>query len=428
MPDIASSVTSPEAVLPGPATTKRASGRTIFALCCIWSGLIVTEAVSNNVLPLTIRQFTDQAWLIGLILAINPAFGFIAQPLVGIVSDRIWTPIGRRAFFLVTGAPVVALCLVLVPGAQVLWHLIVLVVLYQFFQDVLWGSDHPLLADLVPPAQRTLVTGLMTCLSQVATYLFLRQGMPRLSIEWLYYVAALCQVVLVAGGALFLKERRNVSHRPKLTVRRYVLDVMGDRSLRRFAAVSFTQMLFTNVIAGFVVLFAVQNLSATRAEFGEIWSFQSLLALFTAIPLAIAVERYLPKHWALGIGYTVMMSACVLGLLAQTLTAFLVITIIWGAGALLTNVTLKPFMTEFIPPDIIGQVTGALNVFFALGRTAALLGGGTLISILGNDYRHIWSIALFFGAITVGICLSLPDLRYQARKNRRPEASAPISS
>jgi len=420
MPPQTGSFPAPPAALPAPSTTQRASVRTIFALCCIWSGLIVTEAVSNNILPLTIRQFTDRAWLIGLILAINPAFGFIAQPIVGIVSDRIWTPLGRRAFFLVTCAPVVALCLVLVPGAQVLWHLIVLVVLYQFFQDVLWGSDHPLLADLVPPAQRTLVTGLMTCLSQAATYLFLRQGMPRLSTEWLYYVAALCQVVLVAGGALLLRERRNVSQRPKLTLRRYVGDVMGDHRLRRFAAVAFTQMIFTNVVAGFVVLFAVQNLSASRAEFGEIWSFQSLLALFAAIPLALAVERYMPKHWALGIGFCIMMLACVLGLLAQSLSTFLLITIVWGAGALLTSVTLKPFMTEYIPSDIIGQVTGALNIFFALGRTAALLGGGVLISLLGNDYRHIWSIALFFGAITVGLCISLPDLRYQARAVGRP--------
>ena len=101
----------------------------------------------------TIEQFTVDPTTIALILFINPAFGFIAQPIVGVLGDKIWTPVGRRAFFLITGAPIVAICLWFVPEARFLWHLVVLVVVYQFFQDVLWGSDHPLLADLFPPCK-----------------------------------------------------------------------------------------------------------------------------------------------------------------------------------------------------------------------------------------------------------------------------------
>ncbi len=384
----------------------------------MWSGLVITEAVSNNVLPLTIRTFTEEAWLIGIILAINPAFGFIAQPLVGVLGDRIWTPIGRRAFFIVISAPIVALCLILVPTAQVIWHLVMLVVVYQFFQDIIWGSDHPLIADLVPPWQRTFVVGLIACVSQLSTFLFLRVGLPHLSVTWLYYVAAIAQVVLVAAAALLLKERRNVSTRPKLTVRRYLTDVLGDRYLRLFALLSFLQMLFTNVVSGFVVLFVVQNLAASRGEFGEIWSLQSMIVLVTAIPAGIAVERYLPKHLALGVGFAISLGASVLGLFARDLQSFLVITLVWGVGSVLTSVTFKPFMTEYIPRDIIGQVTGAINIFAALGRTVALLGGGVLVSFFENNYRTIWWIAIVAGSSCVLLCARLPDLRFRQRQSR----------
>ena len=79
----------------------------IALFACIFFGLAVTEEVSINVLPLTLKRITGgillqfdlpfsvpwlapegrvsigSAFVIGLVLALNPFFGFIAQPLVG---------------------------------------------------------------------------------------------------------------------------------------------------------------------------------------------------------------------------------------------------------------------------------------------------------------------------------------------------------
>ncbi|MYE82259.1 MAG: SLC45 family MFS transporter, partial [Gammaproteobacteria bacterium] len=70
-----------------------------------WFGVHFAEAVSVNLLPLTLYLFTENAFYIGLILAINPMFGFVAQPVVGVLSDRTWTRVGRRAFYLIVAAP-----------------------------------------------------------------------------------------------------------------------------------------------------------------------------------------------------------------------------------------------------------------------------------------------------------------------------------
>lgn len=386
----------------------------------ILCGLSITEQISGNILPLTIRHFTADAAIIGLILALNPAFGFIAQPLVGIVSDKIWTPLGRRAIFLVGGAPIVALCLVLVPAAQVLWHLVVLVVIFQFFQDVLWGSDHPLIADLVPPHQRTIVKACMSTTVQIVVFLFLKFGigyaLDRFGERFLYWCAAGAQLVLVAGAALFLREKRRAAvTRPKLTPKRYVTDLFGDPVLRRFGFLAMSQAMFFHVVTGFIILFAVHSVGITKAAFGNAWSVHALIALCCAIPLGFAVER-IPKQWALVIGYAVALGGCVLGFLARDAGSFFLIAIVFGFGSVIVDVTQKPFFTEYMPTDIIGQLSGAYNICYATGRSLALAGGGLIVSLAGNNYRAIWLIALVFGLMSALIAATIPDRRYSRRR------------
>jgi len=394
--------------------------RVTFLLCTIISGLALTEQLSNNLLPLAIGRFTDNAAIIGLILMLNPAFGFIAQPLIGILSDKIWTPIGRRAFFLVTCAPIVALCLIFVPETAALWQLVVLVVLYQFFQDVLWGSDHPLLADLVKPERRTFVKACMTTSTQVVAFLFLKFGMgwaiDQFGDAFLFRVGAVAQILFVSIAALFLKEKRiEPVPRPKLTIKRYVTDLLGEPTLRRFAMLGFTHAIFVNTVFGFIVLFAVKTIQIEKSDFGHSWSWVALISLFFAIPIGIAVER-IPKQLAMAIGYAVGLVGCVLGLQATEGSDFLLIALFFGFGSVTIDVTLKPFFTEFLPRELVGQLSGAYNICFAIGRSLGLAGAGWTVSLFDNDYHYIWYFAIVFGVLSLLISLSIRDMRFQARK------------
>ncbi len=396
----------------------------------MWSGLVITENISNQLLPTTISRFTENAFIIGLILALNPLFGFIANPLVGILSDKIWTPVGRRAFFLITCAPIVALCLIFVPQVRVLWQLIVLVTVYQFFQDVLWGSDHPLLADLIPAPLRTFVSGAMLMSAQAAGFFFSRFGMGYLLDAFgetsLYVVGAICQIGLVAFPAFFLGEKRvEPKPRPPLTPARYIKDFLGDPILRRFGSLGFTQYLFQNILQGFFVLFTVQTLLLSRSDFGKIWSWMPVLNFFCAIPIGIIAERYLPKQIALIFGYSSMLMCCVLGWFAQGAEDLLPVFLFFGIGQLVSGVCQKAYLTEFIPRDIIGQISGAYNICMALGRTAALAGGGLLISLFDNNYRMIFPIGFVFGVISIYLVWGIKDVRFaerQATKTTIPQS------
>ncbi len=388
--------------------------------CAIWSGLIVTELITDNLLPLTLRAFTANAGIIGMILATKPLFGFLAQPVVGVLGDRIWTRIGRRACFLIFGAPIVAVCLVAVPNLPVFWQLVSVVVIYQFFQDVSWGSDHPLMADLIPAHQRTLLMGLILTTSQILAFLFLKFGMGwcmnRYGAEYLYYSAAIAQIIFVMGAAFFLNEQPPVLQtRPRLTPRRYLLDYFGQPMLGRFAVLAFFQGLSKFMVAGFVVMFAVQTVGLTASQFGSVWSVQALLQLTCSLLFGIAIERWLPKQTALVIGYLLMCSASILGLYATGLSDFPLIAVLFGMGVMIVEVTQKPFFTEHLPREIIGQLSGAYNICFALGRSIAMAGGGWLIQLSGNNYRVIWIVALLAGAVAAAVAATIPDRRFRAR-------------
>src|SRR5262245_35411605 len=69
----------------------------------------IAEATSNFILPDTIHRYTQNAFVISVILAMNPFFGFVAQPWAGWYSDRLWTPLGRRRPVIVVGTACLAL-------------------------------------------------------------------------------------------------------------------------------------------------------------------------------------------------------------------------------------------------------------------------------------------------------------------------------
>lgn len=405
---------APDSSPPLEASAKARSS-VFVVLSLITAGLSLTERVSHILLPLTLRRFTEDATIIGCILALNPMFGFIAQPLVGVLSDRIWTPIGRRAFFLMLGAPVVAICLLMIPETTMLWQLVIVVAVFQFFQDVLWGSDHPLIADLVPPQQRTLLRACTTTSGELMGFIFLQFGMgwamERFGEASLYRFAAIAQVAFVMIAALFLKERRLPRRsRPKLTVPRYISDLLGNPVLRRFAILAFTQAIFLNIVSGFAVLFAVYTIGLSRGDFGEIWSVQAVITLVCAIPLGLFAYR-ISKPRVLVLGYVLVLAACVFGFFATDAASFSNVAVLFGLGSVLLDVTLRPFFTEFLPSDLIGQLMGAFNICSAVGRSVALAGGGWLVHTFGNDYQVIWVVAFIAGIASVIIAASLAYVR-----------------
>lgn len=417
----------------------------ILLFSVIFFGLAVTEEVSVNILPLTLKRMTEglslelalpfalpglapegvvfigSAFVIGLILALNPFFGFIAQPLVGLISDRVWTPVGRRAFFLILGAPVVALCLIAVPFAGALWQLVIVVVVYQFFQDVLWGSDHPLLADLFPSRQRGIVVACLTAAYQMGSVFVNRVG-----IAWVdshekahggelfglpvYVAAAVCQVGCVMFLAFFLWERKyeNRRRRAKLTVRTYVKDFIDQPGLFRMGMINFLRAYMTTAATGFLVLFGTVTLAAEKVDYARYIGLLPFLSL-VYIWIVGAVADRMRRDWFLIFGFAFCFVGYAIGSQSNSLFQLAVAFVVFRFAWAVVEVGYKSLITEFYPRELIGQLAGAINIFFATGRTLALVTVGAIIGMFGDNYRVAWYIAMVAAIANIVMMLGIRD-------------------
>lgn len=409
-------------------------------LCCVFFGASVTEAVSVNLLPLTLKRFTQDPTVIFWILAINPAFGFIAQPLVGLVSDHVWTPIGRRAVFLVVSAPLVAASLLCIPWLTSLTMVVLAVVALQFFQDVINGSDQPMIADVVPPEQRTFVIGLVKAAENCGFLLVLMVGMKLVEAHRvandgalygmpMYAAAAVCQIAFVGIAAFFLNEKPiEKQQRPPLTVMRYIRDFMQQPMLPRIASAYFLRAFARTAVVGSASLYAYQTLQLSESQFGRSWGLMPFIALTTAVPLGLIAERY-AKHRVLQFAFLIQIAACVIGYLGTGMSGLLVTAIVFGVGDMLLEVTHKAYMSDHYPADLIGQLAGAVNCFYAAGRTVALIFVGMCVKLTNPDinwdarmaddtfvnYRIIWVIASVAALIGIAILATTRDSRHELR-------------
>jgi Na+/melibiose symporter-like transporter len=407
----------------------------ILILCCVFFGVAITEACSVFVLPLTLKLFTDNPEHIFLILAINPAFGFIAQPLVGVWSDRIWTRFGRRGFFLVTCAPLVALSLIMIPYVTSLPVMVAVVIWLQFFQDVLNGTDQPLIADIVPPEQRTFIMGLIGTVSNIATMCVLYVGMSWVTSYKathgdeqfglpLYWAAAVAQVLFVTGAALFIKgleTERLPSKRPTLTPSRYIQDFLAQPMLARIAAAYFMRAFTKTAIQGSIALYASQTLGFSAQQIGQSWGVTPFLALASSIPLGVFVERF-AKPTVLQLGFAGIIVSCFVGYSATSPTGLAMAAVCFGVGDTTLEVTHKAFMTEQFDPDKVGQLSGCVNIFYAVGRTFALVLVGVAIDLTQSedelatpDYHVIWIISAVGATIGIAIMSTVTDHRHEQR-------------
>ena len=99
-------------------------------------------------------KFGLSPFWIGFFLTLDNIMALFVQPPIGVWSDKLRTPIGRRMPFILVGAPLGALAFSLVPLAPAL-PLFVLCTGTLLFAMALWRTPvMALMADVTPPELR----------------------------------------------------------------------------------------------------------------------------------------------------------------------------------------------------------------------------------------------------------------------------------
>lgn len=109
-----------------------------------------------NMSPVYRYLGADEAHIPYLWLA-GPITGLLVQPIVGALSDKTWHPfLGRRRGFILIGAILTSLALVLMPHSRMLWHAAALLWLLDGAANVTMEPFRALIADKLDESQRPL--------------------------------------------------------------------------------------------------------------------------------------------------------------------------------------------------------------------------------------------------------------------------------
>lgn len=85
----------------------------------------------------------------------GPVTGLLVQPIIGYLSDRTWTPLGRRRPYFLAGAILASLALVGMPNAPALWFAASMLWILDASLNIAMEPFRAFVGDMVTERQRT---------------------------------------------------------------------------------------------------------------------------------------------------------------------------------------------------------------------------------------------------------------------------------
>lgn len=155
-----------------------ASAGAIVAINLLWFCQLYQIFITVNALTFTVKHFTDDTRLIALATSISFGFSFIMGPICNYLSDRIWTPLGRRRPFIILGWSAVAVAMALIPMMPSYGALLTVIIGYTLLLDMATPLE-PLCMEVVPPAQRGRSMSVRLIMMQACTLFYFQILFPR---------------------------------------------------------------------------------------------------------------------------------------------------------------------------------------------------------------------------------------------------------
>jgi maltose/moltooligosaccharide transporter len=364
-------------------------------------------AFNNFVLPPVLKAFGAPDLVIGLLSSTRSFEGAVIQPAVGALSDRVWTPVGRRRPFMLIGIPLSALFFVAGAFVSSLLPLAVVIFLFSIFFNVAVDPYTALLADIVPLEHRGWLSGLSTGVQLVSSVAFLLvvyfatangAAIPL----WTYVLVAAILVVSFGITTLGVHEpRRSIELSRHVPLREYVRAIAEHQQAVRYLGTLFVYQFGLNAILPYLVLFVVDDIHQTnQVAFG----LSAALLVVTALGAVVfgrAADR-IGTRQVMAIGWTLLALSALGGVVVTDLVQTSVVVLVAGVGNGAATAVSWPLLTALIPPERTGVFAGlkaaAESVAIPL---SVLVAAEVFLPSLG--YRGIFAML----AITIVVALAL---------------------
>jgi MFS family permease len=374
-------------------------------------GAQVIYALFNFGMPLYLDTYKLNPSLIGLLANERSFVASFVQPLVGRMSDRTRTPLGRRRPFFLAGIPLMAVALVALATHPPFWIMLAIMSVAAFFLSVAWDPYMAFMADLFPPEHRGRVGGLLGIGSGLGTVIFLLLAL-NLWEHAEFAVFMMCIAVMVAAWAFtFFTVQEPPLPPAEATAPRaawsrphpvaYFKDVARyPEVLKYMLAVNF-YWLGLGGVTPFITLFGVKALGATDQEAFLLPLIATLLNALFAVPAGYLADRY-SKKAVMTVGLLIIGVVAIIGSQSQTLWQAMIALGAVGIGNA-TTAQINPLLADIVPRKRTAEFMGLVSAVFSFAQPLGSVAAGAVVSLatiwVGGNDAYRW--AFIFAGITL---------------------------
>ncbi len=375
-----------------------------------------------------IRGFGLNTFQTGIVMGLDNLAALFLLPIVGAISDRTFTKIGRRMPFILTFAPLAAISFALIPLAPSLISAEMngdissmrgLFALFMFAISVMLLAMAAfrtpvvsLMPDLTPSPLRSKANGVINLMGGLAGVVGTLALAPLFDKSpWIPFVIG--AVILIAAViALFLlvkekeanvviEDEQEISEEQKgLSVLKNLKDIplQNRRSLTFLMLAIFFWFVAFNGIDTWFTSFGVTVLGLTPGEAGKTFSVALISFIIFAVPAGFVGTRF-SRKWTIIAGLIIFTISLFVINRLQSLSAITVLLAVGGASWALVNINSLPMIIDTSTDEsMLGTYTG---LYYIASQLAAILGPaiiGRAVDLADGDFRKLFVIVpIFFG-------------------------------
>lgn len=401
-------------------------GRSLGALALPTFALALGISVLTTYAPLLLGEATSSAGAIGIAVGAEGAFALFLPLLVGSLSDRTQSRLGRRIPYALVGVPLLVAPLVILPFAHGYAETVALVSLFFVGYHVYYPPYQALFAELVPVSHHGRAQGWQGVMRGLGLGVALVAGGLLLSV-WTPLPFLLAAGAAVLATVVLVREVRGQERAaPAPVVPRLpgpgVFRLVRERAdVRAFVAANALWELSFMGLKTFIVLYVVKGLGesvGTASAVIGVVAGAYVIASFGAGRLAdvVGVHRLMRVSiWVYGVG---LLAGAGLSSLGTLLVALPVVAL---AGAVVMTLPYG-ILAGMAPAGAEGALSGLFGFSRALGAVLGPIVVGVAIDVLAPVFPATHGYGAMWVAIGVPILLSLPFLA--ALRREEPEVAA----
>ncbi|HIP88077.1 MAG TPA: MFS transporter [Anaerolineales bacterium] len=373
--------------------------------------------------------FGLSATLTGFIMTLDNIAAFFIQPIMGAISDRTYTRIGRRMPYIITCAPIAVLAFALIPIAPMLippelnGQVGQLTGLFAFFiaslgvmllaMAVFRTPVIALMPDLIPSQFRSQANGVINLMGGLGGVLaFLGGGiLYKIYRPLPFWVGGL--ITLIAVGILFwkVKEPKELvesaaRQEPGPDIFRGLKDIPREnaRSLTLLILAIFFWFVGYNAIETFFSSYGVATLGVSESTASMILSVAYITFIAFSIPSGFIAGRIGRKRTII-IGLAAFTVLLVVAFFVPVVPAVVTLLALGGVAWSLVNINSLPMVVDTSPSEeVLGTYTG---LYYVAGTLAAVVGpilNGWVIDLTGRNYNMIFLVTPAFFVLAI-LCM-----------------------